>query len=178
MRLRSSFSVVAVIILFLVPSSLAQDAPAHFRDTFLQHFNYSANRMVSLAEAIPAEKFAWSPGEGVMSIERVYMHIARYNYLYPTENMGMDPPEGIDIETMESITGKEAVIDHLKQSIRYVRHMANELSEADLTENTRLYGRTTQGWGVLFQLVSHMNEHVGQSIAYARMNGVTPPWSR
>jgi uncharacterized damage-inducible protein DinB len=42
---------------------------------------------------------------------------------------------------------------------------------------TRLYGRDVGEWAVLLQLVTHMNEHLGQSIAYARMNGVTPPWS-
>lgn len=175
---RFSRLLVPVLVLFTTAPCLAQEAPANFSATFLQHFNYSANRMVALAEATPADKFSWAPAEGVMSIERVYMHIAHYNYLYAVENMGMDAPEDIDLETMESITGKEAVLDHLRRSIRYVRAMANDLSEQDLTDTTRLYGRTTQGWGVLFQLVSHMNEHVGQSIAYARMNGIVPPWSR
>jgi uncharacterized damage-inducible protein DinB len=52
------------------------------------------------------------------------------------------------------------------------------MSEADLTRMTTLYGRDVPGWAVLFQLLSHMNEHVGQSVAYARMNDVVPPWSR
>ena len=51
------------------------------------------------------------------------------------------------------------------------------LTERDLSRMTRLYGREVPGWAVLFQLVSHMNEHVGQSVAYARANGVVPPWS-
>ncbi len=51
------------------------------------------------------------------------------------------------------------------------------MSEADLTRQTPLYGRDVAGWAVLFQLLAHMNEHVGQSVAYARMNGIVPPWS-
>ena len=56
--------------------------------------------------------------------------------------------------------------------------MLASLSDADLEATTRLYGRDVAQWAVLLQLVAHMNEHLGQSIAYARMNGVTPPWSR
>ena len=52
------------------------------------------------------------------------------------------------------------------------------MGEEALTAETRLYGRRVAGWAVLFQLLSHMNEHVGQSVAYARMNGIAPPWSR
>jgi len=61
----------------------AQEAPAGFRAEFLEQFTYSTDRLLSLSEAIPAEKYAWRPGDGVMSIEEVYMHIARYNYYYP-----------------------------------------------------------------------------------------------
>ena len=50
--------------------------------------------------------------------------------------------------------------------------------DADLTKMTRLYGRDVAQWAVLLQLVAHLNEHLGQSIAYARSNGVVPPWSR
>jgi uncharacterized damage-inducible protein DinB len=48
----------------------------------------------------------------------------------------------------------------------------------DPSKATRQYGRAVPEWSVLLQLVAHMNEHLGQSIAYARMNGVVPPWSR
>ena len=52
------------------------------------------------------------------------------------------------------------------------------MTEDELTALTTLYGRRVAGWAVLFQLISHMNEHVGQSVSYARMNGIVPPWSR
>ena len=169
----------ALLIVLLIPmTSFAQQAPAGFGEEFMAHFEGSARKFEALAEAMPAEVFAWSPGEGVMSVERVYMHIARYNYMYPSQNLGMDLPEGIDLDTMESISGKEQVLEHLRRSNEYVRNMVGHMSTDDLNEATRLYGRDVEGWAVLFQLVSHMNEHLGQSIAYARMNDVTPPWSR
>jgi hypothetical protein len=59
-----------------------------------------------------------------------------------------------------------------------VRSVAEEMDAAALGRETSLYGRRVGEWAVLLQLVTHMNEHLGQSIAYARMNDVVPPWSR
>ena len=52
------------------------------------------------------------------------------------------------------------------------------MSDADLAKPAELYGREVESWAVLLQLLTHMNEHLGQAIAYARMNRVVPPWSR
>ncbi len=59
----------------------------------------------------------------------------------------------------------------------HVRAVVAGMSDGDLEAGTRLYGRDVAKWAVLLQLVAHMNEHLGQSIAYARTNGVVPPWS-
>lgn len=66
----------------------------------------------------------------------------------------------------------------LAASLVHVRSVVAGTSDAELEAPTRLYGREVAHWAVLFQLVAHMNEHLGQSIAYARMNGVVLPWSR
>ena len=86
---------VAYGIVGNIPSSedLAQDAPPDLKQGWMTRYNYAAYRLVQLAEAIPEDKFAWSPGEGVMSVERVFMHIIRYNYLYPATSLGMAAPE-------------------------------------------------------------------------------------
>jgi uncharacterized damage-inducible protein DinB len=131
-----------------------------------------------LSEVIPAELYAWSPGEDVMSIGRVYAHIARYNYLYLEESLGVAAPPGVDWQNFESITDKATIVGLLEESIEHVRRSVNGMDESDLTGMTTLYGRQVAGWAVLFQLLAHMNEHVGQSVAYARMNGIVPPWSR
>ncbi len=176
---RSALLVFAALFLATTPDlSSAQESSNSFADEFLLHFNSSSRKLVALAEAIPADKFSWSPGEGVMSIERVYMHIARYNYNYPVNNLGMAPPEGVDIASLEEQTGKEQVIASLKASADYVREMVGHLPAQALHQKTELYGREVESWAVLFQLLAHMNEHLGQSIAYARMNEITPPWSR
>ena len=124
--------------------------------------------------------YDWSPGEGVASVANVYMHIARYNYMYPHENMARETPvPPAEYERWEDeVTDKEQVVEILRESMDYVRSVATEMDAAALSSETMLYGREVGEWAVLFQLVAHMNEHLGQSIAYARMNGVVPPWSR
>src|SRR3712207_50124 len=70
------------------PSARSDDpAPAAFAPEFLGQFNSSMSKFIALAEAMPAEKFAWSPGPGVMSVAKVYAHVAHYNYRYPSKNM-------------------------------------------------------------------------------------------
>src|SRR6266849_10616980 len=50
------------------------------RAEFLDGLAYYEQRFTRLAEAIPAEKYAWRPGEGVRSIGEVYAHISAANY--------------------------------------------------------------------------------------------------
>ena len=156
----------------------AQNTPSAVRDELLMQFNTSASKFEALAAAMPAGKFAWSPGEGVMSVAQVYAHVARYNYAYPSQNMGVALPRGIGLDTLERITDKQQIVALLRSSAEFVRQAVRQMPESQLAQPTQLYGRSVPQWSVLVQLVAHMNEHLGQSIAYARMNGVTPPWSR
>jgi uncharacterized damage-inducible protein DinB len=176
-RTRPIYLLSLAIILTAQPA-WSQSTPTDYRDEFLQHFDRSSRKILDLARAVPEELYAWSPGEGVMSISQVYMHIARYNFYYPETALGVDAPGGIDVPNLETITDKAEVNALLRRSVDHVRVAATRMTANDLTEPTMLYGRRIAGWGVLFQLLAHMNEHVGQSVAYARMNGIVPPWSR
>ena len=172
-------ALVALTTVLGATSLAAQSAPPGFLEEFEGQFGASASKLVALAEAMPESTYDWSPGEGVASVARVYMHIARYNYMYPHENMGRDTPVApSEYERWEDeVTDKEQVVEILRESMDYVRGVAAEMDAAGLSSETMLYGRRVGEWAVLLQLVTHMNEHLGQSIAYARMNGVVPPWS-
>lgn len=178
MRIPLLLSVTAM--LFIPPTLSAQSSPPGFREEFLGQFDASARKLVALAQAMPAERFNWRPGEGVASVAEAYMHIARYNYYYPADALSVAAPAGLDYDGFEREENppKERVVEVLQRSMDHVREVANGLSSEDLARTTRLYGRDVPQWAVLLQLLAHMNEHLGQEIAYARMNGVTPPWSR
>lgn len=170
---------LAFLLLAVAASDTVAQTPAtDFRTEFLAQFDASAGKLVALAEAMPAERFDWRPAEGVASVAEAYTHIARYNYLYPRQGLGVAVPAGVDLDAMEARTAKAEVVEALSASLQHVRTTVSGMSDADLDAPARLYGRDITRWAVLFQLITHMNEHLGQEIAYARMNGVVPPWSR
>lgn len=175
-NLSSKLLSLFLILILSVPSIKAQESGNNFKSQFTQHFE-RASRVLSLAEAMPAETFSWRPEEGVYSVEEVFTHIARYNFYYPEQSLGISAPSDVDVDNIESITGKEEVVEILERSIEHVKMQIEAIPEANLQEPAELYGRTVNGQAVLMQLIIHMSEHVGQSIAYARVNGVVPPWS-
>lgn len=163
--------------LFTVTPLLAQQsATNNFKSQFSGHFDY-ASRVLQLAKAMPADLYDWRPMEDVSSVQEVYTHIARYNFYYLENSLGIPAPDDVDVENIESITGKENVVAILERSINHLKDAVKQMPDSKLTGETELYGRTVNGQAVLMQLITHMSEHVGQSIAYARMNEVVPPWS-
>ncbi len=77
----------------------------------------------------------------------------------------------------KTVTEKAKVVEMLKKSFEHVRQALLSKSDADLDSPAKLFGQETTVRDVLLTTVTHMHEHLGQSIAYARMNGVVPPWT-
>lgn len=132
--------------------------------------------IVSLAEAMPAEKFGWRPAEGVRSVSEVYVHIAVANYMLPSL-LGAKRPEGTRHEMEKTVTEKAKVIEEVKKSFENAKKAVESTPTADYEKKVDFFGKEKTVRSVLLLLVTHAHEHLGQSIAYARMNGVTPPWS-
>jgi uncharacterized damage-inducible protein DinB len=171
----------AILFLFFVSLSLqlqsAQPvASSPFIGEFLNQLSEVETKTVDLAGAIPAEKYSWRPEEGVRSISEVYMHIAGSNFLVP-RFIGIDPPGGLPPDMEKTVTDKAKVLEVLKQSFEHVRQAVSKIQAADLEKKVKYFGRDTTVRDVLFSMANHMHEHLGQSIAYARMNGVVPPWT-
>lgn len=145
------------------------------RAELLRQIDDAANKLGALADATPADKYTWRPGEGVRSISEVFMHVAGGNYLI-VQAAGVKAPEGLSRE-MEKITDKAKVVETLKASFDHVRQALINTSDADLDKETKLFGRPNTIRGVFLAVAIHGHEHLGQSIAYARMNNITPPWT-
>ena len=133
-------------------------------------------KIVALAEAIPAEKFAWRPAEGVRSVSEVYMHIAGANYMFPTM-IRIKPPQGVTRDMEKTVTEKAQVIEHLKASFAHARKSFEPVPDADLEKKVKFFGTEKTERELILILLNHAHEHLGQSIAYARVNGIAPPWS-
>jgi uncharacterized damage-inducible protein DinB len=154
----------------------ADPAPSGMRAQFLSQLADVEKKMNTLAVAMPAEKYSWRPAPGVRSISEVYVHIAGANYLFASF-VGAKTPAGISRDMEKTVTEKSKVLDVLKQSFEHARQAVLSLSDEDMPKPVKMFGRDTTYGGVLFTMANHMHEHLGQSIAYARNNGVVPPWS-
>ncbi len=157
----------------------AEDAPkpVGFRAEFLAQLDDVQKKAVSLANAVPEEKYAWRPTEGVRSVGEVFVHIASANYGIPVF-LGMKPPAGLDRDAETKITSKDKVVELLTESFENVRKTALSIPDADLDKTVKFFGgKMATKRAVLLLMATHMHEHLGQAIAYARMNNVIPPLS-
>jgi uncharacterized damage-inducible protein DinB len=134
-------------------------------------------KLLALAEAMPAEKYAWRPGQGVRSVGEVFAHVSGANYFLPTF-WGAKIPDGVDPRGFEKEGGDKAkTIDTLKKSFDFLKQQLQAVPDADLDKKIKMFGQDATVRDAMMVLASHAHEHLGQSIAYARMNSVTPPWS-
>jgi uncharacterized damage-inducible protein DinB len=163
---------------FGVPARAQTNGAHPVRDELMGHFESSMSKVIALADAMPAESYTWKPSADAMPVGHVYAHIAHYNFMYPGNSMGIAPPATIRLDTLEAMRNKAQIVALLRQSAAHVRQSLTAMPAAELERSTTLYGRTVPKWAVILQLVAHMNEHLGQSIAYARSNNIVPPWSR
>jgi uncharacterized damage-inducible protein DinB len=134
-------------------------------------------KFVDLANAIPADKFTWRPSPDSRSFAEVLLHVAgeRYGIL---GLMGVAPPEGFDGKTFEkSTTDKARIVAELNKSWEFAQKTINGMSNADFAKLLPKLGPQANAGDVVYILVADAHEHLGQVVAYARENGIVPPWT-
>jgi uncharacterized damage-inducible protein DinB len=172
---------ISMLVVPLVAGWLqAQDGeprmPATLQEGLLARFDEAAGKMVQLAEAIPANKYGWHPAPKVRTVSQVLVHVGMANY-YTIEGAGRTSPVKLREDEETTFAAKPAVIQFLKQSNAHMRSVLSGLQPADLAQPVTMFGQqTTAGNAYLFG-VTHLHEHLGQLVSYARANGVVPPWS-
>lgn len=143
-------------------------------------------KYLGLAEVMQA-KYSWRPGAGVRSVSEVFMHVASSNFML-MGMVGIKPPADVPsantmeemvkvMQDYEKITDPAEVKKFLQHSFTHVKHGLAMIPDDRLESTVKLFGRDATVRNALFTLTTHMHEHLGQSIAYARTNGVVPPWS-
>lgn len=174
------------LLVFAAPATARQGHAGHdmsmptagLRAELIKDVDQLQDKYLGLAEAM-TDHYAWRPGEGVRSVSEVFMHVANANLMIPSI-AGVPMPDGMqmnDLQGRESLADPEAVQEALKESFDHVRHAIANVMDESLDDPVNLFGQDANKRQVLTLLVNHMHEHLGQSIAYARTNGVTPPWS-
>lgn len=175
------FVITAALVLLAGPLVGQRPMPQRqvngVRADILRELDEAEKKMVALADATPEDKFRWRPAGGVRSIGETYLHTAASNYLL-VSLIGVPTPEGIDLRNFEKRSSDKAdVIRRLRKSFEHARTTIIEVPESRLDEKATFYGQERTVRGILLILPVHASEHLGQSIAYARMNGIVPPWS-
>jgi uncharacterized damage-inducible protein DinB len=166
-----------ILAIAVLAASLVQAQAPELGGGWLEEFNLASRQTLQLAEAIPADKFVWRPRPGVRSVSEVFMHIAIGNY-YLLDQAGATippdtPPIAPDLE--KKVTSKPEVIAWLKRSTGAVRKC---YPTTDRSRKVTFFGKSVPSDNVFLRILVHSHEHMGQSIAYARMIGVVPPWSK
>ncbi len=134
-------------------------------------------QVVQLAEAFSEDQYDWRPSEGVNSVGEALLHVAGANY-YLAMKMGFPPPEDVDMMAIGKITGKDNIIAALKKSNEFVLGTIMKVENEDLDTEVDFGFAKMNKMGGLLAMMEHNGEHKGQLIAYARSNGVVPPWSK
>jgi len=168
-------SACAVVVMAM--SALGQMTGKGVQAGIIGQLKDAEEKIIALAGAMSQEQYAWRPMEGVRSVSEVYMHLVSGNYGLP-RMIGVEPPMKMERGMEKSVTEKAKVIELLKSSFAHVKDAVGKLSDADLGKETKMFGQDATYLSVLLLLATHSHEHLGQSIAYARMNKVVPPWSR
>jgi uncharacterized damage-inducible protein DinB len=170
-KILSQYAVTALAVALMVP--LAQAQPAGIQAAFAKDAGTLSDKFTGLARVMSG-KYDWKPGQGVRPVGDVFNLIVTENGLLAgvlsgTPNAGTKPAP---------ITDPEKLQEALKTSYVNLQKAITGLSDQDLQAPVKLFGRDMSKLGALMLILTDQHEHLGQSIAYARSNGVVPPWSK
>jgi uncharacterized damage-inducible protein DinB len=159
-----------------VPAQSAQDLEGLWQG-YDGEWLHVSRQLVALAEATPADKFSWRPAPGVRSTGEVYMHIVLANF-YLLRYTGPELPADLKEDADKTVTTKPEIIAWLKRSLEAVKTAHVAVKPKDLQRKLKIHDRDSTVDAMYLRIIVHANEHMGQLVAYARMNGIIPPWSQ
>jgi uncharacterized damage-inducible protein DinB len=149
-----------------------------FRASLLKSFEEASGKILRLGEAFPDSSYGWRPMEGVISVREVLVHVTETNYAL-AERLGSKPPAGIDRRKIgDSMQTKTEALAATAQSIEFMKGVLQAVPAEALIPEVNVFGAKAPKLRVALLPVDHAHEHLGQLIAYARMNRVVPPWSK
>src|SRR5262249_36863102 len=165
------YGLCALAVALMAP--LAQPYPAGIQAAFAKDAGTLSDKFSGLARVMSG-KYDWKPGPGVRSVGDGFNLIVTENgllagVLSSTPNAGAGPAPITDPEKMQ---------EALKASYVNLQKAITGLSDNDLQTTVTLFGRDWTKQDAIMHVLADQHEHLGQSIAYARSNGVVPPWSK
>jgi hypothetical protein len=181
-----SLSLATAALLFMFAASAHAQTREGLMGDLLKDISEVESKVMGLAKAMPEGTYGWRPSAGVRSAGEVFAHIASDNYFLPAV-MGMAPPaetgiNGKDFKTAAAFEKRpmtrDQIIGELTKSFAFLKTSMNGMSDAQLNAPLEVFGQKSTNRGMWITTATHLHEHLGQLIAYARSNKVTPPWSK
>ncbi|MBI3792063.1 MAG: DinB family protein [Gemmatimonadetes bacterium] len=179
-------SLLAVATVAATSLSAAAQAKSATVGDLMKDVEEVHSKMVQLAKAMPAASYGWRPEAGVRSVSEVFLHVASDNYLMPTfAGVAMDPATKLsdkDFKTFETFEKQKmdqaGLVAALDKSFAHLAQAMAATTDAQLGNKVKMFGMEMSMRGMWIGTTTHLHEHLGQMIAYARANHVTPPWSK
>lgn len=185
-RMTMFLCLLLVVCVPLAAEHHEKKAASVYGGTLAMNFEYVSGQIAQLAEAMPEGVYGWRPADEVRTTSEVIMHVVGTNMMMPVM-IGVAPAEGFampenpfalarDLEA--NVTAKADVMAKLQESVAYAKGALAGFPEAELDTEVDMFGMKMRKRDALLIMLSHSHEHLGQLIAYARSNGVKPPWSQ
>jgi len=173
------FAALAVLAVAMPRSAGSDDAmPTGVRGDIIGNMMMASKEVEELAAAMPEKKYAWRPGKGVRSVGEVYLHVCQANYLLGTFTGTPTPMSKEELMGMDKMAANKAKIAQmLKDSYAFATQVISNTPDTDLDTEVDFFGSKMSKRAMMMTVAAHSHEHLGQSIAYARMNGIVPPWT-
>ena len=178
-------TIVAVLLALPAPvraqDVMSKEAAAALKASFLADLDTMQKKYVGLAEAFPPDKYTWKPMDGVRSVSEVLMLVAFEGYNFVPTSFGAKPADlGSKEEAakLRTLSDKTQVIAHLNKGFAHAKQALEGIDPATLTGKRKLFGAERSSLDIALLVGGDIHEHLGQLIAYARMNQIVPPWSK
>lgn len=158
---------------------ISKEAAAVLKASFIADLDVMKDKFIGIAKAFPQDKYTWRPMEGVRSVSEVLILAASEGYSFvPTSFGGKAGATREEMAAMRSLTDKDKIVEHVTKAFAHAKAELEALDPAAMTGKRQVMGKSSSSIDAALAIGGDLHEHLGQMIAYARMNKIVPPWSK
>lgn len=180
MRRTALSAAFAMIMSLALPIAARSQVPT-WQDVQVEDIEGMRDKFRALAGAFEEGQYDWRPMEGVRSVREVLGLAIAEAHLFPT-GWGYDAAPGAEPDFFAELDRaaalpKSQIIREMDTSFAYLIQVVRGMSDEERVADGSYFGRPMPVHASVATAMFDMHEHLGQLIAYARTNGVVPPWS-
>jgi DinB superfamily len=158
---------------------ISKEAAEALKAPFIEDSEELKTKFVQLTGAFPDDKLTWRPMPGVRSVAEVLALIAlELNGFVPQGWGGKEARSREEMLKLRTSTNKAELIAAINQAFDHAKAQITAADPATLTGRRQTATSNRSLYEFALMISGDMHEHLGQLIAYARMNNVVPPWSK